>query len=492
MSKSRLTYRFEPPRDEPNMANKAGLPSGRVIPLYEEEFRVVEDQQEIGQREEFEPPVHDVGFDHKGHSGDENLVQFTRDFGEWQSPFDTETRRIEQLIREADQRGKPDVRPKTASSFRKNTSTQDDSEQVRPNEAPPYDFEHLDIPQTDYYDLPKEQIIHLNYRDSGPNYSAHDQNIGRTRMLNRSRSPWTGMVFATGGAIATGLLLGFFVLNIFFDGFGPVEPQTESTQLNENPPVHLEVDGQNTTQPLPNSEATTPIPGALGDSGAERSAAAGSTKVHKVEIQLPERSFSFLQIGVFSTLQGAETIMQELGSIGLAAVMEPVGANYAVFAGVATHRDHALLLSSRMDSSIPEVYAKAVTLPQIGTANWIGTNPEALANYLKSGNDMLQQLIQLSIVHINEAKPSLPDQADLLAIKLEHKAWTTYSSTIGSGASDIIKPTVQKMNTALNTAMVSLEEYTKSPSVPYLWQIQSSIMQYIVAEKQFISVINAT
>ena len=47
------------------------------------------------------------------------------------------------------------------------------------------------------------------------------------------------------------------------------------------------------------------------------------------------------------------------------------------------------------------------------------------------------------------------------------------------------------MSNAMNTAVISLDEYQKNPSAAYLWQAQSSILQYILAEKTLLTSIAA-
>jgi stage II sporulation protein B len=50
---------------------------------------------------------------------------------------------------------------------------------------------------------------------------------------------------------------------------------------------------------------------------------------------------------------------------------------------------------------------------------------------------------------------------------------------------------VQKMNSALNMAFTSLDEYKKNPSTSYLWQTQNALIQAALAQKEFRKIIAA-
>ncbi|AQT84070.1 hypothetical protein B1222_06165 [Paenibacillus larvae subsp. pulvifaciens] len=104
MSKSRITFRFDRTGERIPHKPKREQP---VIPLEKEEFHVVEDEiplesswnpgekrQEDSHRQPGMETVEHLFTPHQ-------LNEFTTDFGVYTSPFDGETKRVEQIIRDS-------------------------------------------------------------------------------------------------------------------------------------------------------------------------------------------------------------------------------------------------------------------------------------------------------------------------------------------------------------------------------------------------------
>lgn len=531
MSKARITYRFESPAVKGIQSHKEVSVDvdRKVIPLHHEEYSVVEERSPLSAVTDHPSNYSSsvaagrVRQSYGHHEPDEGeLVQFTRHYDEWSSPIDEETRRIEQLIREAD---------KHPSSATRQTGSRGPSvpmDRDEYDEAPPYDFDHLDVPQSAEAGVHEDRMANiprfprppqgtpgaydpnglraqgshgangLHSSDSlyGANdpYHPHSPDIELDDWVNRdnlysstmrlgrsSKPPWIKMIVSAGGAIIAGVLLGLFVLNLFSDGLGGNTAQPGSQLTPESAEAGGEATGLQ-GDVVDEGSATAGSAGAAG-AGSEPAAALA----HMVDVQLPKREYAMLQVGVFSSRESADAIMGELSRQGLAAAEERTGANIAVYAGVAMNRDHAQLLGAKLESAVPEMYAKNMALPAVGTVGWIGSKPEVLPNYLGSGDKLTQQLIQLSLVHLNEARPSALEDSEWQLAKQEHLNWTGYASTVSADVPETIGPLLQRMNTALNTAIVSLDQYMKNPESSYLWKIQEAVLQYIVAEKQLIS-----
>lgn len=162
MSRTRITYRFD---QQTPMKWEESQEKGKVIPLHQKEYRVID-------------PV----------LSQQPLNEFTKDFGAWSSPFDVETDQLEQMIREDD--GIPMELPKEVT-----------------NE--------------------NEQEYHENHYNASRGFYDQDMmgsEMSASRYIRRSRTPWGKIITSVSGAIITGVVFGFFVLSLFTDdGSVPVE-----------------------------------------------------------------------------------------------------------------------------------------------------------------------------------------------------------------------------------------------------------------------------
>jgi len=69
------------------------------------------------------------------------------------------------------------------------------------------------------------------------------------------------------------------------------------------------------------------------------------------------------------------------------------------------------------------------------------------------------------------------------AVKSAHQSWNMAASTLAL-EDEAINAMLDQMNNELNTAVVSLEEYHKSPAASYQWQVQHSLLQFLLQYKQ--------
>ncbi|MCC2683527.1 MAG: hypothetical protein K0R75_426 [Paenibacillaceae bacterium] len=469
MSKARITYRFDKhPGGKIVPAREQVRPTGTVIPLKRD------------------------GGEERGHAqeygGEPELNRFTHDFGEWTSPFDTETKRIEKLIRESDARGM-DARSARPSyeepvgwePIQEAQFQLQQTQQLPPQQAPqpyihdaqePHLRDETDPPptySTGYYSLPDsyeaERDHHTVY--TGPFLVDENLSSKSLRYGSGARPPWLKIFASVAGAVLTGVCFGFFALNLFTGNSGidkaiPLPGSATAAQTNATAPNGL--------IPLPKVQAPAALP---------------------ASIDLPAVTYSFLQNGVFSTEKSASSAEDELRKKGLAAASEP-GEKYTVYVGVAANRDDALALSHKLQSQQVDVYIKNVALPAMKQVSWSGdSKADGLGAFLSQGRQLIDKLDKQTVSHLNATKLTTPSVQDVQTLKADHQAWTGLYANVAAGAPATAKSTLQSMSNAMNTAVISLDEYQKNPSAAYLWQAQSSILQYILAEKTLLTAISA-
>ncbi|WP_010270865.1 hypothetical protein [Paenibacillus senegalensis] len=459
MSKARLTYRFDNGRDP---ANKPSGQQPEIIPLQKEEYKVMD-------------------------SGPE-LNQFTTHYGEWKSPFDEETEKIEKLIRESagtrshkQQHQQPHQQPPakaTAASF---ASSNLEAEQERLNAAS-YEMDERDY-EYDYspgysHDPPPPPRMERAAAEDYNGYKAASYSSGNrqpvvdgsARYVRYSKTPWLKVGAAVAGAVATGVLLGLLVLSLFNSDQLP--PASDQRVTEGSMPVGTPVEGGS-------DQGDTANPGAA-------PAAAGDG----VQVQIPAKTYTILQNGGFSQAEGAETAVKELLDKGLAGVREDLDKHY-VYAGIAADRTAAASLSLPLQNQQVEIYVKTYTLPAVPSIRWEG-NTETLLTYLAQSDQLVQIISGMTAVHLEGTALTPMEEASLQTLKEKHEAWTASAAAVNSEAPDEIKPILQKLDTAMNTAKQSIDEYRRNPSAAMLWQAQTSLLQFVLAEKELLQMIEAS
>jgi len=285
-----------------------------------------------------------------------------------------------------------------------------------------------------------------------------------TRYEHHTRTPWFKIVATVTGAVATGALLGFFVLSMF------------SGQLSggaENGGTRLPEAAKN--EPLPNGQPAAPV-----HSGQSASADAADVAVH-----IEAREYTLLQNGVFSNRQGAEAAIEELKKKGMAAAYYESDKFY-VYAGLAPTRDEALSLSLLLQEQKLEVFVKPFVVPAVSKLRWHGERTDAVDTYFSRANELVRMIGGVTAFRLKEETPAPLEESAMQSIRSVHRTWSGSVTEVNDGFAEEEQAVLQKMNTALNTAVMSLEEYNKNPSAALLWQAQTAIMEYIFGERQLL------
>lgn len=444
MKKARITYRFDPKEGTESTRRAARVhdQEENIIPLYQEEFKVIEPKidrspkevtpYEQGEREQveslFEPHA---------------LNTFTTDFGSWHSQFESEGERVERIIRETQV-----------------------SREVQNSPLPPTvtrpEREHEPTDHREEWSnwTPKEP-----YRDPG----------NEARYAKSSGASWIRIATSVAGAVVTGIAFGFFVLSMFSS------ERDTSTSVATTIPSKVTVASPNTQ----GVASTTKTQTGTGD------VALPATTAAVTAVQIPAKSYTFLQNGVFSSVQGAQAVQDTLNKKGLASALDNSD-KLTVFVGFAKTKDDAIILRQGVqatDKTI-EVFMKNVDFPAVTGIRWSGAKPESLPNYIAEGDKLVTAMSGLTLIHLAETKPTALTDVSLQSIRTSHQSLITLGTALTNGAGDDVKPLLTKMSTALNSAVQSMEEYKKTPSQALMWQAQSALMQYIIAQKNLLKTVS--
>ncbi|MGO4498108.1 hypothetical protein AB4114_19670 [Paenibacillus sp. 2RAB27] len=450
MNKGRITYRFDPKEgaESTRRAARVHEQEENVIPLYQEEYKVIEPKIDRSPKEV-------TPYDQAEREQVESLFEphalntFTTDFGSWHSQIESEGERVERIIRE----------------------TQISREQLN---AP--------IPTTvirqEREPDPASAPAPADNREEWSNWTSkepyRDPGTG-TRYAKSSGAPWIRIATSVAGAVVTGIAFGFFVLSMFSSD------RDTSTSIATSNPTKITVPSPNTQS----SASTTKTQTGTGD------AALPATTAAVTAVQIPAKSYTFLQNGVFSSLQGAQAVQDSLNKKGLASALDNSD-KLTVFVGFAKTKDDAIALRQGVqaaDKTI-EVFMKNVDFPAVTGIRWSGSKAESLPNYIAEGDKLVAAMSGLTLVHLVETKPTALTDVSLQSIRTSHQALITLGTGLTNGAGEDVKPLLTKMTSAINSAVQSMEEYKKTPSQALMWQAQSALMQYIIAQKNLLKTIS--
>lgn len=515
MNKARITYRFDgDKRNDGTGDGSAARDQNRVIPLFQEEYRVVEDQGESasgesrGGHEEYFPDEAPRAPKEREIRDYQSLNQYTTDYGAWSSPFDAETQRIEDLIRESNERegrrppgetlsGRPEGyryrRPEAESgtggretrSVRGYRGAADepglpaDEEWMREDIVPGFDEKRPpDAPYVRRRTGRWEPGVEERDEPDGSGWGGpvwDGPEVTGPRYIRHNRTPWLKITASIAGAAVTGVMLGFLALSLFHGPDAAEDGKVADTAAD------TAAQSQNA---LPVSGT---IQNAAGGAAAAGAAGAAASSGKEIAMAYAGKTYSLLQNGTFSAQQGADQAKSDLVKKGLATASEQTDKFY-VFAGMASDKESAVALGKQLtEHNKVDIYVKAYAVPAVSKVRWNG-NGETLKSYLQQSDKLVESINKLTVINLEAGgTPGAPEASTMQSITTAHTAWAQLSSTVAQEGGEENKAVLQRMNNAMNSAKTSLDEYKKNPSAAMLWQAQTYTMQFIIAEKELLT-----
>lgn len=462
MTKARITYRFDHDKEQFSRLAKQDDGSKDSSPMIQEVHRDQKMDQRKHEDQEIDSPSERKQVDALDQAAEsiydsQMLNLYTNDYGAWSSPFDIEVERLEQLIRESSREGDADTGEDKPSGFASANDETNDS------------FD-LQLIQTD--DVRRRSGMDTEFEHGGGVGAADDEerdglilfDLDEPQPAHSYRSPlsWFRLAASALGAIATGVLFGLFVIQMFSNLTQP-----------EAPPVFT---------PQGPEDHSTQQPAADPDHPEE----AGALDNRSVSVHLPEHTVYMLQFGVFSTLEGAQAAQNQLRQLGIASAYE-AREKHVVYAGLTPDRNSALLLSNQLSSLDLETYVKPYERPAIQAIQWGDSEAEHVQAYFTDGADLARMVSLLTLVHLEEKVLTNFEDETIQALTASHQGWSMHANRIAGAVPEAAEALFEAMNNSLTTAVNSLLEYKKNPSVSYLWQAQSAVMQYVIQERALLA-----
>ena len=155
---------------------------------------------------------------------------------------------------------------------------------------------------------------------------------------------------------------------------------------------------------------------------------------------------------------------------------------------MAQTRDKATTLSKQLQQKL-DLYVKSYTIPAVQSVKWNG-NADALKVYLAQTDKLLGMMSDLSLQHLADSKAKAIDDQSVQSLKVAYDAWSVAATSVADGIPNEAKASLQKINTAMQTAKKSLDDYNRTPSTATLWNVQSDLMQSLISGNELLSLIS--
>ncbi|KYG96330.1 SPOR domain-containing protein [Paenibacillus jamilae] len=269
------------------------------------------------------------------------------------------------------------------------------------------------------------------------------------------------LVGSVASALVTGGMFGYIML-LLFNGGGMVPGADPSVE--EAVPVFKESVGVDAISAKENSVPVTVI-----------------------EAQVPPQTYYLLQYGVFSTPERALQAKEELLKAGIAAGGDTEDQN-RVYAGISPDREQAKLLSNQLKIQGVELYVRELELPGFEKAAY-GGQGDKLTGFFQLSSSLVGKLSGLSSTLLGEGGANTVPASDMKELNDLHQQWTQNITALPTGLPKEAVASATSLEKAMNSAISALGEYNKNTAKEHIWEIQSSMMEYVLREKEFIQFI---
>ncbi|MBP1177860.1 stage II sporulation protein B [Paenibacillus sp. PvR133] len=269
------------------------------------------------------------------------------------------------------------------------------------------------------------------------------------------------LVGSVASALVTGGMFGYIML-LLFNGGGMVPGSDPSVE--EAVPVFKESVGVDAISAKENSVPVTVI-----------------------EAQVPPQTYYLLQYGVFSTPERALQAKEELLKAGIAAGGDTEDQN-RVYAGISPDREQAKLLSNQLKTQGVDLYVRELELPGFEKAAY-GGEGDKLTSFFQLSSSLVGKLSGLSSTLLGEGGPNTVPASDMKELNDLHQQWTQNITALPTGLSKEAAVSATSLEKAMNSAISAIGEYNKNTAKEHIWEIQSSMMEYVLREREFIQFI---
>lgn len=415
-----------------------------------------------------------------GNEGKSNVVPLYRhhaandinEMSPWHNPYVEDVGALEQLIRESGEADGRNGRPEPRGSSGAATPPRGPEERKAgpdAQERPVRDIATADEPEGwpaeadaepafGYAGLPEEEAGYVVRRSSGPS--------------------WFKVLLSVAAALATGAVFGYLVLSLFTDaalwpGGGAKEPAGASSESAGGLIVGTPPDGVRE----PEAGNGDPSSSSAGSNGP------AEPSVRTVDTGGIRQTYYMLQFGVFSQTDSRDAALKQLADLGLPGAAQKTGDGYRVYAGIAAGEAQAKLLASKLPDL--QLYRKELVVQAPDKLPFDGSE-EAAAEFLQRTEGIIATASELVMAQLEQAQLTPLSKAAAVAWEEKHQAWTASADAMKAGLKEEMgAASFEKLAQAVNAAAKSIALYNGEPSAAHLWSAQQSLMEAVLAQKEW-------
>ncbi|QMV43805.1 SPOR domain-containing protein [Cohnella cholangitidis] len=386
----------------------------------------------------------------------------------WNSPYQDDIHALEEIIRRTEPAKESDY--PTVQSLVPSVPIIDNPIARKPE----YFRREITIDET------SEDIWSRETPEFGQEDLRHAEWYSRTPNVREENPSWGRVFLSVAAAVGTGALFGYMVLSLFtgeplFPGKSgtaaqlPVQASSSQTDTpGSAPPVSREPEQSDVPS------AATPV--------AEENA---GNSVNASNTELKTDVYYMLQYGVFQSEESMETAVKQLQEKGLAHASE-TSDGYRVYVGTARSRDEAELLAAQMPDT--EIYIKPIGGDEQSVP--ATTLSEEDVEFMNASAGMIRKLAQISAIGLQDKLPQRLGEADLDSLENSRRAWVetipAADKLNGKTAED-----AEAIVKGIQSAMLSMTEFNRKPSRYHLWNVQSSVMAALLADRHMRSLFSS-
>jgi hypothetical protein len=283
------------------------------------------------------------------------------------------------------------------------------------------------------------------------------------------------------GAVAIGLVFGFFVLAVF-----------TQEQFSKSYRSVLDDTLQTITaageQQMEQQQNGPPSDNRTGASAAVPPNDQAVFTDTTVTLRLPEQSFIMAQFGAFQEAAAAQTAVAQLEQQGYPHLLYEADDKRHLFVATAPTRDELLGLASSLKKKGMDIFVKEVKFPALEKTLNVKQDASAgnagLTAFMETGVELAKTLAGSSSRVGNSAEAAGPSEAETAAWKEKHRRFLESSRSIQPG--EAWQPLFNGMVTGLNQAVAAeekmvqaLAEKNQEKAEPYVWQVQAGVLSYL-------------
>ncbi len=272
--------------------------------------------------------------------------------------------------------------------------------------------------------------------------------VHRTVHVADSRSmkfPWIRIITSVGGAVITGILMGICILQLI--------------QYKESASPHI---------------------------GTEHRVAQPAS-THPVD--LDQKSFMFIQSGVFTSLDSAKLAQSQLHQLGLSSYIVQ-GEQQTVYVGFAVHKSDASELITRFREKNLDVFVKQIDIPAFSSHMTRVEQGESWGTFLQQTDVLIRKLHDYTLERLAQKDGASINPLAVTMIADEHHRWVDLMQPLMQVSSESIQFELQSMTDAMRQSVTSVQSYQEQPVTNLLWETQSHVMKMIFSQKRLLEMIS--